>query len=107
MDASPTSPHPNDQMLHSYGSGTLDVASADAVRGHVEGCPDCRRKVAGEAPEAADGPAARPAAGGFEQTVQADVRHRALLRGSERAERFEVGDGGVIGRDAEVARFHL
>src|SRR5262249_14991538 len=41
------------------------------------------------------------------RTVQADVRHRALLRGSERAARFEVGDGGVVGRDAGAARFHL
>lgn len=46
-------------------------------------------------------------AGGFEETAQADVRHMALLRGSARAERFEVGEGGVIGRDAEAARFHL
>ena len=36
------------------------------------------------------------------QTFRADVRHRALLRGSESSERFEIGEGGVIGRGAGV-----
>ena len=40
------------------------------------------------------------------RTVKADARHRAVLRGSEGAERFDVGSGGVIGRDDDV-EFHL
>ncbi len=46
-------------------------------------------------------------AGGFGQTVQADTRHMALLRGSARAERFELGKGGVIGRDPHAVQYHL
>ena len=45
MDAAP-SPHPTDQTLQSYGLGKLDDASAEAVDEHLEGCPDCRRRVA-------------------------------------------------------------
>ena len=47
------------------------------------------------------------AALGFEETAQADVRHMALLRGSARADRLELGNGGVIGREAEGVRYHL
>jgi ABC-type multidrug transport system ATPase subunit len=50
--------------------------------------------------------AAGPIAG-YSQTFRADVRHRALLRGSESSERFEIGGGGVIGREARSAQFHL
>jgi len=50
---------------------------------------------------------AQSAAGGFSQTFRANVRHRALLRGSERSERFQVGGGGVIGRDARSVQYHL
>ena len=55
----------------------------------------------------ATSPPPTTAAGGFDETTQADVRHMALLRGSARAERIEVGDGGVIGREAGAARFPL
>ncbi len=41
------------------------------------------------------------------QTFRADVRHRALLRGSESSERFEIGQGGLIGRGAESVQFLL
>ena len=41
------------------------------------------------------------------QTFRADVRHRALLRGSESAERFEIGGGGIIGRETGSVRYHL
>jgi ABC-type multidrug transport system ATPase subunit len=59
-------------------------------------------------PAASDGAARAPAGGpGAESTVQAKPRHRALLRGSERVGRFEVGGGGVIGRDPGVAQYHL
>ncbi len=44
---------------------------------------------------------------GFEETLQADDHHRALLRGTARAVRFELGAGGVIGRDAEVVQYPL
>src|SRR5262249_25942269 len=41
------------------------------------------------------------------RTVKADARHRALLRGAEGTERFEIGEGGVIGRDDADAQFQL
>ena len=41
----PTSFHPSDQTLSSYGLGKLDDILADAVNRHLEGCPDCRRRV--------------------------------------------------------------
>ena len=43
----------------------------------------------------------------FSSTVQADARHLALLRGTGRTERFALGAGGVIGRDAAVVQYHL
>jgi ABC-type multidrug transport system ATPase subunit len=43
----------------------------------------------------------------FCSTVQADARHLALLRGTARSERFELGAGGVIGRDGAVVQYHL
>jgi len=36
----------------------------------------------------------------FGSTVQADARHLALLRETGRTERFAMGSGAVIGRDA-------
>jgi serine/threonine protein kinase len=45
MNAHPA-PHPTDPTLHSYGLGQLDDASAGLVNAHLEGCPDCRRRVA-------------------------------------------------------------
>jgi formylglycine-generating enzyme required for sulfatase activity/serine/threonine protein kinase len=45
MDA-PSSLHPTDQTLSSYGLGKLDDGPAEAVNKHLEGCPDCRKRVA-------------------------------------------------------------
>jgi anti-sigma factor RsiW len=42
----PPSIHPTDQILHAYGLGKLDDASAGGVDKHLEQCPDCRRRVA-------------------------------------------------------------
>ena len=50
-----------------------------------------------------DGPLSRD----FSSTVQADPRHLALLRGTGRTDRFALGTGGVIGRDAAVVQYHL
>jgi ABC-type multidrug transport system ATPase subunit/pSer/pThr/pTyr-binding forkhead associated (FHA) protein len=43
----------------------------------------------------------------FGETVQADVRHLALLRGTARIERSAIGTGGVIGREAGAVRYQL
>src|SRR4051794_36205417 len=46
MDADlSSSTHPTDQTLRSYGLGKLDAAAAGAIEAHLEGCPDCRRRV--------------------------------------------------------------
>src|SRR3954454_5993188 len=45
MDAPPAL-HPTDQTLATYGLGKLDDPSAESVHAHLEGCPDCRRRVA-------------------------------------------------------------
>jgi anti-sigma factor RsiW len=45
MDAH-AAPHPTDQALSASGLGKLDSASADAVKKHLEQCPDCRKRVA-------------------------------------------------------------
>ena len=45
MDAV-TSKHPSDRALSSFALGKLDDKSAAAVGKHVEGCPDCRTRVA-------------------------------------------------------------
>ena len=42
----PPALHPTDRALHAYGLGQLDDASAGSVDGHLEGCADCRRRVA-------------------------------------------------------------
>src|SRR4051794_30015870 len=38
--------HPTDETLRAYGLGKLDEGSAEGVDGHLERCPDCRRRVA-------------------------------------------------------------
>jgi Protein kinase domain len=42
----PTSLHPTDQTLSSYGLGKLDDILAEAINKHLEQCPDCRKRVA-------------------------------------------------------------
>ena len=44
---SPNTLHPTDQTLNDYGLGKLDDRSASTVNEHLEGCPDCRQRVAG------------------------------------------------------------
>jgi anti-sigma factor RsiW len=41
-----SSSHPNDQVLQSYGLGTLDDASAESVSKHLASCSDCQSRVA-------------------------------------------------------------
>jgi FHA domain len=43
----------------------------------------------------------------FDATMKVDARHMALLRGTVRTQRFEIAKGGVIGRNARSAQFHL
>ena len=38
--------HPSDQTVRFFGLGKLDDAAGESVRKHLEGCPDCRRRVA-------------------------------------------------------------
>ena len=45
MDAAAAA-HPLEKTLQSYGLGQLDAAAAGSVHVHLEGCPDCRRRVA-------------------------------------------------------------
>lgn len=45
------SPHPTSETLRADGLGTLDDASAQIVREHLEGCSDCRRRGAEIAPD--------------------------------------------------------
>ena len=42
----PTSIHPSEQILSSYGLGKLDDGTAEAVSQHLKQCPDCRKRVA-------------------------------------------------------------
>jgi ABC-type multidrug transport system ATPase subunit len=103
--------HPSGESLRSFHQGQLDEAAAIEVSTHLANCAECQGKL-GEIsrdppPIPAAGSAASPRAGGYSQTFRADVRHRALLRGTESSERFEVGQGGVIGRDARSVQFHL
>ncbi|MFO0961038.1 MAG: FHA domain-containing protein [Isosphaeraceae bacterium] len=44
---------------------------------------------------------------GFESTQVADARQLAMLRNSMGVDRFEVGEGGVIGRDPQAAKYRL
>jgi ABC transport system ATP-binding/permease protein len=81
--------------------GSVSVRAGDRVRLGLTG--PTITILAIESPA----PVAQARAPGFAQTVQADARHMALTRGSIAAERFEVGDGGVIGRDGRAARIHL
>ena len=43
----PSSLHPDDRTLSDYGLGKLDDELAGTVDAHLEGCPDCRQRVAG------------------------------------------------------------
>ncbi len=38
--------HPSNQILLAYSLGTLDEADANSLNSHIEGCSDCRRRVA-------------------------------------------------------------
>ncbi len=49
----------------------------------------------------------KPASEEFGATVQAEARHLNLLRGSMAAERFEVGGGGILGRERGAVQFLL
>ena len=44
MDA-PSSPHPSDQTLSSFGLGKLDDLTAQAVQKHLEDCSNCQKRV--------------------------------------------------------------
>lgn len=43
----------------------------------------------------------------FGATVQAESRHLELLRGSMAAQRFEIGEGGILGREKGAVHFLL
>ena len=98
-------PHPNDATLNAYAQGTLDAGAARTIAAHLVDCQACGTWVAERSPgrnpdeppiaaaeaqteHSVANPAARDA-----RTVKADARHRAVLRGSEGTERFEIGEG--------------
>jgi ABC-type multidrug transport system ATPase subunit/ABC-type multidrug transport system permease subunit len=68
-----------------------------------------------EAPRSRPVPAVKPTASvepatapeGTGATVQAGPQHLNLLRGSLAAQRFEIGSGGIIGRDKGTVQFPL
>ena len=99
--ASPASSHPSDQILNAYALGHLNRSEKTEVNSHLVACTDCRDKVAERTPQPSG---ASPEA---DRTHQADARDRILLRGTERADRFEIGSGGIIGRDPLDAQFYL
>ena len=80
--------------------GSATVRPGDKVRLGVTG-PTI--EILAMEPTARAGPA--PSSHG--KTVQADYRQMALLRGTAQARRFDIGKGGVIGRDARAVQFHL
>jgi formylglycine-generating enzyme required for sulfatase activity/serine/threonine protein kinase len=42
----PAKLHPTDELLKSFGLGKLDETSAESVSTHLDGCPECRQRVA-------------------------------------------------------------
>src|SRR5438552_9852497 len=42
----PSGSHPSADILHAFGLGKLDAASAAAIKDHLETCPDCRYEAA-------------------------------------------------------------
>jgi ABC-type multidrug transport system ATPase subunit len=52
-------------------------------------------------------PEPEPSSGEYGATVQADAGHLNLLRGSLAVERFEIGNGGIIGRERGQVQFLL
>ena len=86
----------NDELVE----GTVPLRPGDRVRMGYTG-PTVEFVSIEEA--TASAPASAQVPDELEQssrTIQADARHFALLRGTAGATRFEIGGGGVIGRDA-------
>lgn len=64
-------------------------------------------EVVSESPAPTTSPQCKQGSEEYGATVQADARHLNLLRGSLAAERFEVGGGGIIGRERAAVQFFL
>lgn len=94
------SPHPNDSTLRSHVLFGVDGDKAGVIGVHLDQCPDCRARAeaitSGPNPDGDNTSAPAPPTGTIEEarTLRANARDRALLRGSEGAGRFEIGEGG-------------
>jgi ABC-type multidrug transport system ATPase subunit len=84
--------------------GSVPVKAGDRIRLGVTG--PTIEVVAVEEPAKEPGPEEKPAEE-YGTTQQATPQHLALLRGSLGAERIEVGEGGVIGREEGKVQFVL
>ena len=104
----PSLEHPVAEILRSYAINKLDSPVAADVAKHLEHCPQCQQRVAEFIAQVDPTSAGAMSSGRHRsETFRADLRHRALLRGSESSERFDIGSGGVIGREAGSVQYHL
>ena len=116
--------HLNDETLLLHALGKLGQTEAETVGKHLADCSDCRTRAdlrARDRPSEVQShgvattsdipvieiPKTPHVTADFEPTVLAHVSELGILRGSQEVDRFEIGVGGVIGRDSNVCQYHL
>jgi pSer/pThr/pTyr-binding forkhead associated (FHA) protein len=90
----PTALKVGDRIRLGYSGPTIEIVSMDGPRSE-------------ESPRPARSPGEDQPSEEYGATVQAEARHLNLLRGSLAAERFEIGNGGIIGREKGTVHFLL
>ena len=88
-----------DQIRLGYTGPTIEILAVAAAE-TTSGAPT-------RAAEPAKASAPAQQGDGYGATLQAAPEHLSLLRGSLAAERFEVGHGGIIGRQKDQVQFLL